>query len=148
MKIIPVSLKHETNKWGEHLTVIDTEGRTWVISDKKNSLWPEFEEGKATEVTLKTSPKGTKYIDTAKLTDEPVEAATKVVASSPDNKHKRFSLAYAKDLVMYGKLGFKDLFITAALFEEYLNGNIVFDRKDLLAYQIKLQNKGEQDGPY
>lgn len=134
----------ETN-WGDKLFITDTTGKEWTLSKTKEGLWKEFEEGYQTEVTLKKSTKGTDYIDTAKkLATTPVKVEPKPIVKQASvldtEKIRGVALRYAVDYVIGKIIPVSDVYMMASLNEQYLVGNIQFDTKDILAYQIKLQN--------
>ena len=133
--------------WGNKLFVEDTNGKEWHLTDKKESIWNEFEEGYQTEITLKKSSRGTEYIDTAKkLETAPVKTEPKTVVkpvvSADTEKTRGVALRYATDLVIGKIIQPSDMYIMASLNEQYLNGNLKYDSKDIVAFQIKLQ-RGE-----
>lgn len=134
----------ETN-WGDKLFITDTTGKEWTLSKTKEGLWKEFEEGYQTEVTLKKSTKGTDYIDTAKkLATTPVKVEPKPIVKQASvldtEKIRGVALRYAVDLVIGKVIQPADIYIMASLNEQYLNGNLKHDSKDIVALQIKLQN--------
>lgn len=144
MIITVASMETKSTDWGDKLFITDTEGKKWALSNKKQPIWKEFEEGYQTEVTLKKSSSGTEYIDTAKkLVNAPVNTDAKPVvkqASVDMDKVRGVALRYAVDYVIGKIIPVSDVYMMASLNEQYLVGNIQFDTKDILAYQIKLQN--------
>ncbi len=143
--IITVANKEVKNtKYGDTMFITDTNGKEWILNGKKQSIWNEFEEGYQTEITLKKSSRGTEYIDTAKkLETAPVKtepkAVVKPVVSTDTEKTRGVALRYATDLVIGKIIQPSDMYIMASLNEQYLNGNLKYDSKDIVAFQIKLQ---------
>lgn len=139
-------------KYGDKLVVTDSQGKSWKIKKEKSEMWESFAIGKQTEVTV-GKYKGFDFIKSSKLLDEsqpsqpvhvnqPAHAETIPVKTDLE-KRRGVALSYAGLRVDAKVIPVSDIFIFAALCEEYMAGNILFDRKDLLAYQVKLQSVKE-----
>ena len=136
-------------KYGDKLVVTDSQGKTWKIKQEKSEMWEEFSIGKQTDISV-GKYNGFDFIKSAKLLGEdtasqPIptpKAVVKPVVSADTEKTRGVALRYATDLVIGKIIQPSDMYIMASLNEQYLNGNLKYDSKDIVAFQIKLQ-RGE-----
>ena len=135
-------------KYGDKLVVTDSQGKTWKIKQEKSEMWEEFSIGKQTDISV-GKYNGFDFIKSAKLLGEdtasqPIPTPKEPIPVKTDlEKRRGVALSYAGLRVDAKVIPVSDIFIFAALCEEYMAGNILFDRKDLLAYQVKLQANKE-----
>jgi len=135
-------------KYGDKLVVTDSQGKTWKIKQEKSEMWEEFSIGKQTDISV-GKYNGFDFIKSAKLLGEdtasqPIPTPKEPIPVKTDlEKRRGVALSYAGLRVDAKVIPVSDIFIFAALCEEYMAGNILFDRKDLLAYQVKLQSVKE-----
>ena len=135
-------------KYGDKLVVTDSQGKTWKIKQEKSEMWEEFSIGKQTDISV-GKYNGFDFIKSAKLLGEdtasqPIATPKEPIPVKTDlEKRRGVALSYAGLRVDAKVIPVSDIFIFAALCEEYMAGNILFDRKDLLAYQVKLQSVKE-----
>ncbi|MFA5037759.1 MAG: hypothetical protein WC479_11365 [Candidatus Izemoplasmatales bacterium] len=135
-------------KYGDKLVVTDSHGKTWKIKQEKSEMWEEFSIGKQTDISV-GKYNGFDFIKSAKLLGEdtasqPIPTPKEPIPVKTDlEKRRGVALSYAGLRVDAKVIPVSDIFIFAALCEEYMAGNILFDRKDLLAYQVKLQSVKE-----
>lgn len=135
-------------KYGDKLVVTDSQGKTWKIKQEKAEMWEEFSIGKQTDISV-GKYNGFDFIKSAKLLGEdtasqPIPTPKEPIPVKTDlEKRRGVALSYAGLRVDAKVIPVSDIFIFAALCEEYMAGNILFDRKDLLAYQVKLQSVKE-----
>lgn len=115
------------------LKVIDTQGKSYTVSDKRKALFAMFQPGAtiklrwgnyqnkdyiadavqtAPPTTLPPAPGGQ-----GKASDPP-----RVEVSEPNLRNRSFALSYAKDLAVSGKIDISQVLPMAATFDLWLQG--------------------------
>lgn len=149
-----------------NLIVLDKAGNEHKIGVKRQHLFPFFQAGIAihlsyASLTDKKTGKLVEYIANAipleqliKSAPSKVETAKppefqKPIKTTPDaGRNRAFSISYAKDLCMAGKIEVDSLISWATVMEKYISGDFIESESDIVAkFVAKYGRKKEKAEP-
>ena len=119
------------NNYGD-LIVWDKGGNEWKVAQKRDHLHSIFQDGKAVELGI-ANYMDKDFITEASLVEDGLpevkpkekpkeKAATIIPTDAASLKNRAFSLSYAKDLAVAGKIGIEDIKRHATDFAIWLDG--------------------------